>query len=170
MLERACKIECQFVHDFYSEYNHMYVYWYQWMDGKFIWTEFFHRVLLDFSFHNFKISSDLYSLWEISPVFQHISWWRRKPSELPFFLLKYAGQCIKFIHFGKGWPKFVYWDIKLNAQPQMPPQIGTKMAICVQCAFQIKQDLLFHTNGIKLLRPEALFQHYHLYFYLYLVM
>ena len=30
-----------------------------------------------------------------------------------------------------GWPKFVYWDIKLNAHPQMPPQIGTKMAICV---------------------------------------
>ena len=69
---------------------------------------------------------------------------------ITLFRLKYADQCIKFIHSGQGWPKFVYWDIKLNAQQQMPPQIGTKMAICVH----INQTTSFVAHK-WLLKPET---------------
>ena len=53
------------------------------------------------------------------------------------------------------WPTFVYWDIKLNAHPQMPPQIGTE-AIYMCGHFKSKDIFSFINIGfIKVLKEEA---------------
>ena len=61
---------------------------------------------------------------------------KNKTLRFTIFLLKYTGQCIKFIHFGKGWPKFVYWVYQTKCTATNATTNWNENGN--MCAFQIK--------------------------------